>query len=101
MLLPASAASANTAARLSLRSSFIASLHRLASSDVSFSAPSCTVACGSRCSTLAYQLEGLMRQSSLGGSQTLGFLRTITEMLNEPFVFFIDVVDNGIFPKAG
>ncbi|EPB72824.1 hypothetical protein ANCCEY_08070 [Ancylostoma ceylanicum] len=54
------------------------------------------VACGSRCSTLAYQLEGLMGQSSVGGSRTLGFLRTVTEMLNEPFALFIDVVDNGL-----
>ncbi|EYC17443.1 hypothetical protein Y032_0030g2052 [Ancylostoma ceylanicum] len=50
------------------------------------------VACCSRCSTLT--------QSFLDGSRTLGFLRTVTEVLDEPFVLFIDVVDNGIFLKA-
>ncbi|VDP43602.1 unnamed protein product [Heligmosomoides polygyrus] len=49
---------------------------------------------------MAYQLESFRRQASLGGLQALGSLSTIAEMVHEVVVFLVDVVHNGIFPKA-
>uniref|UniRef100_A0A183FX85 ABC transporter domain-containing protein n=1 Tax=Heligmosomoides polygyrus TaxID=6339 RepID=A0A183FX85_HELPZ len=48
----------------------------------------------------AANLESFRRQASLGGLQALGSLSTIVEMVHEAIVFLVDVVHDGIFPKA-
>ncbi|VDM63929.1 unnamed protein product [Angiostrongylus costaricensis] len=59
-----------------------------------------SVACISCDSTLAYELECFWRQTSLFDFRTLNFQSANVKMLNEPMVFLIDVIDNGIYPTA-
>uniref|UniRef100_A0A0K0DM22 Secreted protein n=1 Tax=Angiostrongylus cantonensis TaxID=6313 RepID=A0A0K0DM22_ANGCA len=95
MLFPASAASTITAAFLSLTSSFIACLLCFASSDVSSRLPAARAIPRWRISS---RVSG--DRQSLGDFRTLSFHGANVKMFNEPIVFLIDVVDNGIFPTA-
>ncbi|ETN69560.1 hypothetical protein NECAME_15234 [Necator americanus] len=59
------------------------------------------VPCGSCCSTLAYQLKSFKRQAPLCGFKTLSLLCAVLKVFNKPVIFLVDVVNCGIFPKAG
>uniref|UniRef100_A0A0K0DAX5 Secreted protein n=1 Tax=Angiostrongylus cantonensis TaxID=6313 RepID=A0A0K0DAX5_ANGCA len=80
------ATSAITAALLSLRSSFITCLHCFASSDVSWRLSSMCAIPRCRIGSIDFQ--------------TLSFHGTKLEILNKAMVFFVDVMENGIFPPA-
>ncbi|KAJ1367549.1 hypothetical protein KIN20_028483 [Parelaphostrongylus tenuis] len=59
-----------------------------------------SVACNSCDSTLTNQLECLWRQAFLRELRTPGVHSVSVEISNELIVFFVDVVDKGIFRRA-
>ncbi|VDM58329.1 unnamed protein product [Angiostrongylus costaricensis] len=93
MLFPSSAALTIAAALPPLRSSIIACPPCFACSDVSSRLPFMRFHAG-------VSARLFLEQTSLGDFRTFSFHSASVKMLNEPIVFFVGVIDNGIFLTA-
>ena len=99
ILFPASAKSANTAALLSLRSSFIASLHSFVSSSVSLWLPEAPAKPCWRMSSGVSEDRLLFVAFPLSKNAFFSF-QNHEEVLNQSLIFLVDIVNEGIFPRC-